>query len=43
MHAEASNERAARNESLFREVNERIESGAPALGPMFTERCRRSL
>ena len=37
MHAEASNERAARNESLFREVNERIESGAPALGPMFTE------
>jgi hypothetical protein len=37
MASEAQQERAARNESLFREVNERIESAATALSPMFTE------
>jgi hypothetical protein len=37
MASEARQERAARNESLFREVNERIESAATKLGPMFTE------
>lgn len=37
MASEAQQERAARNESLFREVNERIESAATTLGPMFTE------
>ena len=33
----ARQERAARNESLFREVNERIGSTATKLSPMFTE------
>jgi hypothetical protein len=37
MAREARDERAARNESLFREVNERIESAATKLSPMFTE------
>jgi hypothetical protein len=37
MESESRHERAARNESLFREVNERIEATAPAFGPMFTE------
>jgi hypothetical protein len=37
MASEARQERAARNESLFREVNERIESAATKLSPMFTE------
>ena len=37
MATEARQERAARNESLFREVNERIESAATKLSPMFTE------
>ena len=37
MATEPQQERAARNESLFREVNERIESAATKLSPMFTE------
>jgi hypothetical protein len=37
MASEAQKERAARNESLFREVNERIEDAATKLSPMFTE------
>ena len=37
MATEARQERAARNQSLFREVNERIESTASKLSPMFTE------
>jgi hypothetical protein len=37
MASEARQERAARNEALFREVNERIESAATKLSPMFTE------
>jgi hypothetical protein len=35
--AESRQERAARNESLFRDVNERIKSTATKLSPMFTE------
>jgi hypothetical protein len=37
MESESRHERAARNQSLFREVNERIEAEAQAFGPMFTE------
>jgi hypothetical protein len=37
MASEARQERAARNEALFREVNERIESTATKLSPMFTQ------
>jgi hypothetical protein len=37
MASEARKKRAARNESLFREVNERIEDAASKLSPMFTE------
>jgi hypothetical protein len=37
MASDARQERAARNESLFREVNERIESAATSISPMFTE------
>jgi hypothetical protein len=37
MASESRQERAARNESLFREVNERIGSTANKLSPMFTE------
>jgi hypothetical protein len=37
MASEARQERAARNQSLFREVNERIESTASKISPMFTE------
>jgi hypothetical protein len=37
MASEVRQERLARNESLFREVNERIESAATKLSPMFTE------
>jgi hypothetical protein len=37
MATESRQERAARNESLFREVNERIDSTATKLSPMFTE------
>ena len=37
MAAEARQERAARNESLFRDVNERIGSTATEASPMFTE------
>ena len=37
MATEARQERLARNESLFREVNERIEDAATKLSPMFTE------
>jgi hypothetical protein len=37
MASESRQERAARNESLFREVNERIGSTATKLSPMFTE------
>jgi hypothetical protein len=37
MAAESRQERAARNQSLFREVNERIEEAATKLSPMFTE------
>lgn len=37
MTSEARQERAARNESLFREVNERIEDAATKLSPTFTE------
>ena len=37
MASDARQERAARNESLFREVNERIGSTATKLSPMFTE------
>jgi hypothetical protein len=37
MTSDARKERAARNESLFREVNERIEDAATKLSPMFTE------
>jgi hypothetical protein len=37
MASESRQERAARNESLFREVNERIESAATRISPMFTE------
>ena len=37
MSSEAREERLARNESLFREVNERIEDTATKLSPMFTE------
>jgi hypothetical protein len=35
--SDARQERAARNESLFRDVNERIKSTATNLSPMFTE------
>ena len=34
---EAAEVRAARNESLFREVNERIDSAGSGASPMFTE------
>ena len=37
MAAESRPERAARNESLFREVNERIDSARSGVSPMFTE------
>ena len=37
MASDSRQERAARNESLFREVNERIGSTATKLSPMFTE------
>ena len=37
MASEARQERLARNESLFREVNERIEDAATKLSPMFKE------
>jgi hypothetical protein len=37
MASEARQERAARNESLFRDVNERIDSAATDASPMFTE------
>jgi hypothetical protein len=37
MASEVREERLARNESLFRDVNERIESAATKLSPMFTE------
>ena len=37
MATELQQERAARNQSLFREVNERIDSAATQLSPMFTE------
>jgi hypothetical protein len=37
MATEAQQERAAHNQSLFREVNERIESASTNLSPMFTE------
>ena len=37
MASESRQERAARNESLFREVNERIGTTATKLSPMFTE------
>lgn len=37
MATELRQERAARNRSVFREVNERIESAATKLSPMFTE------
>jgi hypothetical protein len=37
MASDARQERAARNESLFREVNERIEEAATRISPMFTE------
>ena len=37
MESDPRQERAARNESLFRDVNERIKSTASNLSPMFTE------
>ena len=37
MTAESTEVRAARNESLFREVNERIDSTGSGASPMFTE------
>ena len=37
MASEPRQERAARNESLFREVNERIDSAGSGGSPMFTE------
>jgi len=37
MASESRQARAARNESLFRDVNERIKSTATSLSPMFTE------
>ena len=37
MTSELRQERAARNESLFRDVNEQIKSTATELSPMFTE------
>ena len=37
MEPESRHERAARNQSLFREVNERIGSSVTNLTPMFTE------
>ena len=37
MASDARQERAARNESLFRDVNERIKSTASNISPMFTE------
>ena len=37
MASDPRQERAARNESLFRDVNERIKSTASNLSPMFTE------
>ena len=37
MASEGRQERLGRNESLFREVNERIEDAATKLSPMFTE------
>ena len=37
MASDARQERAARNESLFREVNERIGTTATKLSPMFAE------
>ena len=37
MASDARQERAARNESLFRDVNEQIKSAASNISPMFTE------
>jgi hypothetical protein len=37
MASNAREERLGRNESIFREVNERIEDAATKLSPMFTE------
>ena len=37
MATESPKVRAARNESLFREVNERIDSAGSGVSPMFTE------
>ncbi len=37
MELESRQERAARNEALFREVNERIDSAGTDASPMFTE------
>ena len=37
MATESPKVRAARNESLFREVNERIDSARSGVSPMFTE------
>jgi hypothetical protein len=37
MASDPRQERAARNESLFRDVNERIKSTASNISPMFTE------
>jgi hypothetical protein len=37
MEAESPKERAARNETLFREVNESIDSATTEISPMFTE------
>ena len=37
MTIESTEVRAARNESLFREVNERIDSAGSRASPMFTE------
>ena len=37
MATELRQARGARNQSLFREVNERIDSAATGLSPMFTE------
>jgi len=37
MVTDSRQERAARNESLFRDVNEQIKSTATELSPMFTE------
>jgi hypothetical protein len=37
MASDSRQERAARNEALFRDVNERIKSTASNISPMFTE------